>query len=353
MEPETNTAPIWVLLGAKHGDNQQLLAIAEALNLPFRTIALQFNRLVRQAPVLLGASRLSWHTDVPLEAPWPRALLAAGRKSVPAARWIRQQSGGRTRLIHVNRPWAPLAWFDLIVSTPQYALPERPNVLANLLPFVRVPKDAMPHAALPIESAALPRPWTGVLVGGKSRPFVLNDNGAADLAKTVNALVRKTGGSAWILGSPRTPSAAMQIVEQDLTVPSHVVRWGQGENLYGAVLDLVDSFVVTSDSASMLTDALLTGRPVTRFELPLEPDLKWRIASAWRAAALHSPGSMIARSFEAAVNIGLLSSVRDLGRLHRALNEAGLFSPDGQPRELAESERRRTLDRIARVIEGA
>ena len=86
MEPETNTAPIWVLLGAKHGDNQQLLAIAEALNLPFRTIALQFNRLARQAPVLLGASRLSWHTDVPLEAPWPRALLAADLEAQPGDR---------------------------------------------------------------------------------------------------------------------------------------------------------------------------------------------------------------------------------------------------------------------------
>ena len=31
MEPDTNAAaPIWVLLGAKRGDNQQLLAIAEA-----------------------------------------------------------------------------------------------------------------------------------------------------------------------------------------------------------------------------------------------------------------------------------------------------------------------------------
>ena len=58
MPTELNAAPIWVLLGAKHGDNQQLLAIAQALELPFRTVQLQFNRAATLAPVLLGASRL-------------------------------------------------------------------------------------------------------------------------------------------------------------------------------------------------------------------------------------------------------------------------------------------------------
>ncbi|MDO9314969.1 MAG: ELM1/GtrOC1 family putative glycosyltransferase [Burkholderiaceae bacterium] len=352
MESETNIVPIWVLLGAKHGDNQQLLSIAEALKLPFRTIPLRFNRLARQAPVLLGTSRLSWCADVPLGPPWPSAVLAAGRKSVPAARWIRRQSHGRTRLIHVNRPWAPLSWFDLIVSTPQYALPERPNVLANLLPFIS-PSSAEPMAAaLPNHASTLPRPWTVVLVGGKSRPFVLNATAAAELAKTVNAEVRNTGGSAWLLDSPRTPAATMAIIEQSLEVPSHVIRWRDGENLYGTLLGLADRFIVTSDSASMLTEALLTGRPVARFDLPAKPDLKWRIASAWRAAAVRAPASMIARSFEVAVNLGLLSSVRDLERLHRALDHAGLFSTTGRPRELSERERQATLARIAQVIEG-
>lgn len=353
MEPDTNAAaPIWVLLGAKRGDNQQLLAMAEALKRPFRIVPLRFNRAVIQVPVLLGASRLSWRSEVPLAPPWPRAVLAAGRRSVPAARWIRQQSGGSTRLIHVNRPWAPLSWFDLIVSTPQYALPERPNVQANLMPFVLPQVAGSSDAPLPGRAAALPRPWTVVLVGGNSRPLVLDEAAAADLVKTVNAQVRDTGGSAWVFDSPRSTAAVMAVIEQGLEVPSHVVRWRDGEGLYGRLLGLADRFIVTSDSASMLTEALLTDRPVSLFRLPTQPDFRSRIAAAWRAAAARAPASLIGCGFDAAVNLGLLSSVRDLGRLHRALADAGLFRPGGRVREFADVERQATLSRIAQVIDG-
>lgn len=342
---------VWVLLGAKHGDNQQLLAIAEAMNRPYRVIPLQFNRAARFPPLVLGTGRLSWRTECALQPPWPQAVLAAGRKSVPAARWIRKQSGGRTRLIHVNRPWAPLAWFDLIVTTPQYALPSRSNVLTNLMPFVRPPAEATPTASFLRRAAELPRPWTVVLVGGKSRPFVLDAAAAERLGKVVNAQVRHVGGSAWVLDSPRTPGAMLSTLEQALEVPSHVVRWRDGDNLYGTLLGLADRFIVTSDSVSMLSEALLTGKPVQLFDLPVRPDLKWRIASAWAAAAARAPASMPARSFETMRDLGLLSSVRELGHLHRALKDSNLLDGHGRPPEQVERERRATCARIAQLID--
>lgn len=349
MTTETGAEPVWVLLGARHGDNQQLLAIAQALQLPFRTVTLHFNAMARQAPLLLGASRWSWRSETPLAPPWPRAVLAAGRRSVPAARWIQRRSGGRTRLIHVNRPWAPLSWFDLIVTTPQYALPPRSNIHVNLLPF-RAPQPAVPMpASLADRAAALPRPWTAVLVGGNSRPHVLDDDAAVRLAHAVNAHVRDAGGSAWVLDSPRTPPTAMPLIERTLDVPAHPVHWGDGVDSYRALLGTADRFIVTADSASMLGEALLTGRPVTPFALPARPDVKWRIASRWHAAARRS--ALAARSFELARDLGLLSSVRDLGLLHDALRAAGVFDTEGAAPELAERERRATLARIAGLID--
>lgn len=346
---------VWVLLGARHGDNQQLLAIADALGVPYRTVPLRFNAAAGLPPVLLGASRLSWRGKdaAALQPPWPRVVLAAGRKSVPAARWIRRQSGGRTQLVHVNRPWAPLSWFDLVVTTPQYAVPERANVLCHRMPFMPPPA---PHGtplplALQPQAARMPRPWTLVMVGGDSRPFVLDDAAAIELARLVNAQVQMNGGSAWVLGSPRTPAAAMEALARSLDVPSHVVRWGEGENPYAALRQRADRLVVTTDSASMLTEALLTGRPVVPFALPRQPDWRWRLATAWRAAAARQPGSIVARSFDALQDLGLLSSLRDLGLLHAALETAGAFDGSGRVLALARQERAAMLARIHALID--
>lgn len=350
MLSELNPVPVWVLLGARHGDNQQLLAIAQAMNRPYRVIPLHFNRVADLPPLLLGTSRLSWRTECALQPPWPQAVLAAGRKSVPAARWIRQQSGGQTRLIHVNRPWAPLAWFDLIVTTPQYAVPRRPNVLINLMPFVLPAQDDPSAVPLTDHVASMPRPWTAVLVGGRSRPYVLDEASAHQLAQTVNEQLCASGGSAWILGSPRTQNAVMNVLESMLRGPTHVSRWGQGENLYRTLLREADRFIVTTDSASMLTEALLSGRAVTPFKLPARPHWRWRLAATWRAAAERRPGSTTAWLYERAVDLGLLSTVRDMGRLQRALAEAGMFDAGGRARDVAANERRATLSRITQIL---
>ncbi|MDF1485106.1 ELM1/GtrOC1 family putative glycosyltransferase [Ramlibacter sp. H39-3-26] len=349
-----DAAPVWVLLGARHGDNQQLLAIADALGVPYRTVPLRFRVAAGLPPILLGASRLSWRSKdtAALQPPWPRVVLAAGRRSVPAARWIRRQSGERTRLVHVNRPWAPLSWFDLIVTTPQYALPEQANVLMHRLPFMQPqqPIDVPLPLALQPYAARMPRPWTLVMVGGNSRPFVFDKEAAVGLAHLVNAQVRTHGGSAWVLGSPRTPATAMEVLAGSLDVPSHVVRWGEGENPYAALRQRAQRIIVTTDSASMLTEALLTGRPVVPFALPRQPDWRWSLATAWRVAATRRPTSMVARSFDILQGLGLLSSLRDLALLHRALEAAGAFDGSGRVLDMARQEREITLARIHALI---
>jgi len=353
LAPTENIAPpVWVLLGKWHGDNQQLLAIAEALNVPFRVIPLRLNKASGLSAALLGSSRLSWHTDEELVAPWPRIVLVAGRRSVPAARWIQQQSGGYTRLVSINRPWVPLSWFDLVITTPQYALPARPNVLSNLLPFLSPPDagEAPPAQWLPAEALSMPRPWTAVLIGGKTKPYEFSDATARALADTVNRHVREFGGSAWLLDSPRTPRNTLSIVERHLEVPSHVIPWRGGKKPYSALLASADRFIVTEDSASMLTEALLSGRPVDLFPLHAQPNWKGRLAARWHQAAERAPSSVWARSFEIAVGQGWLTSVRDLRLLHRALRQAGLFGEAGCARDLAERERHVTLARIHAVM---
>src|SRR5262249_34163155 len=148
--------------------------LGEALGWPFVEKRLRFNAWHHNRNLFLGASRRAVDpsgSDV-LEPPWPDLVIAAGRRNAPVARWIRRRSGGRTKLVHIGRPWAPVRWFDLVITTPQYGVPWRPNVLINAAPLHSVTPERLAAAAVAWDARlrALLRPWIALIVGGPTRP---------------------------------------------------------------------------------------------------------------------------------------------------------------------------------------
>src|SRR5262245_310602 len=94
---------VWVLLGDGAGDNAQLLRLAEALGWPFEAKRIRYNRLNQCPNLLLGASKLTVDArrSDPLAPPWPDLVIGASRRAAPLARWIKKQSGERSRLVHL------------------------------------------------------------------------------------------------------------------------------------------------------------------------------------------------------------------------------------------------------------
>ena len=197
-------------------------------------------------------------------------MLSAGRRNEPIARWIKRQAPS-TRIVHVGRPWSSLDCFDLIVTTPQYRLPVRPNILHNETPLHRVTKERLAREAARWQERLrhLPRPFTAVVVGGSSGPYSFDHRAAERLARDASALAAKSGGSLLMTTSARTPLATLETLEQNITVPAHLFRWTKGanDNPYFAFLGLADTIVVTGDSMSMLAEACATRKPVYIFDL--------------------------------------------------------------------------------------
>ena len=339
----TAAAPrIWLLLGNRAGDRAQVetlgAAVAKAFGWPCAAKRIVVNGLFRIPNLLLDSSLLSIDKAAsdPLSPPWPDLVIAAGRRAVPVARWIRRQSGGRTRLVHIGRPWAPLAWFDLVVTTPQYALPSRPNLLLNSLPLS--PHGAMTGAEAAARweprLAALKRPWIAVLVGGAARPYRLDADTARRLGAAASGLAKVGGGSLLVATGPRTPSVAADARAAALAAPHQLHRWQPGaDNPYPAFLALADRFLVTGDSASMLAEACAAaspgGRPVQVFALPEQPDLRLRLARALRRLA--GGAGPLRAAYDGLVDLGLLTSTRDMQAFHAALYARGLAVPFGAP----------------------
>jgi len=360
---------VWVLLGVKGGDNAQAIDLAKAVGWRYETRQLRFNPLHALPNVLLGGSlaHLDRERSEPLGPPWPDLVISSGKRSVPVARWIHEQSGGLARLVHIGRPWAPLSWFDLIITTPQYGLPARPNVLHNTLPLHSVDLQqlmtAADFAAWKERMAALPRPYTVLLVGGDSPSYVIDAATAARLGAEAATSVRGGGGSLLVATSSRTRAEAADALEAAIDCPHyfHRFRKGAAENPYRAFLALADRFIVTGDSASMLAEACATGRPVSIYPVPrrLEslPGSKILRESIWqwRASRTSYRGTpkqqdRLARLYDGLVVAGWLTPSRDLGAYHERLRAEGLATI-GLRANATPPRPRRRMDDMERAVE--
>jgi len=308
-------ATVWCLLGKKAGDNTQVRALAQELGRDFaeKLIVARSWELLANLGLRITLAGIDRGKSSPLQPPWPDLVITAGRRNEPVARWIRRRSGGRTRLVHIGRPWAPLEAWDLVVTTPQYFLPEQPNVLHNTLPLHRMSGDGLAAAGARLEPelAALPRPWIALLVGGDSGRFVMTPAKGARLGRLANALAEAAGGALLVSGSPRTPGGAIEALRAELAAPHYLYRWGDpGDNPYRGLLALADAFVVTGESMSMLGEAAAMGGPLFIFDPGDGATSWWRLAHSYRYKPL---------SHRFAMRFGPRRMRRDIGRIQDAL----------------------------------
>jgi uncharacterized protein len=272
-DPANDALPrVWVLAAPRAGDAAQVVALAEALGWPYEIKRLAFKTLslVLAPPFLASDAGVDRQRSCCLGPPWPDLVLASGRENEPVARWIRRRSEGRTRIVQVGRPWGRLDAYDLVVTTPQYRLPPRPNVLQNSAPLHGVTSKRLRAAAgrWPKRFSRLPRPLIAVLVGGHSGPYALTRRSGERLAATAGAYAASRGGSLLVTTSARTPAPAVHALEQRLACPHLLYRWRprDADNPYFAILALADEIIVTADSVSMVTEAVATGKRVHLFD---------------------------------------------------------------------------------------
>lgn len=272
---------VWALLGAHRGDNNQILALAYALGVPFEEKQLRYNALRRVQPALLEATfaSLDEASRKLVEGEPPDLTISTGLRSVPVVRELKRRSGGRMRAVHLGFPRISPRHFDLVVTTPEYPVPDAPNVL-------RIPFALTPHAAREVEESdrellrAYPQPRRLLLIGGPTLYWQLSTQRAVSAVNALLEVAQAKGGSIIAVGSPRTPVDVLTAVRQTLessTVP-FLFEPGDGPPAYPALIEAADEIFVTADSVAMVADAVTTGKPVGL--IPIEKSALGRIIMA-------------------------------------------------------------------------
>lgn len=271
---------VWLMLGNRLGDNNQLFALAEALDLPFEAKSLAYNQL-RKIRFLRGPTLISLTPDARklIAPPWPALIIGIGYGSVPIARYVRQQAGGHTRLVQIGNPRSSIADLDLVITTPQYAR-RRParNILS--LPFP-IGNPAVAIAPTPEEDAWLlnfPSPRRLVAVGGATHNWKIDEAALGRAVQLAGERSRADGGSLIVVTSPRTSRSTVGGLASLLNGERQVLVHDFPR--FAALLANCDEFYVTADSVSMLSEAILTGKPVAI--IPVAKSARGRI-SYWLA----------------------------------------------------------------------
>lgn len=328
---------IWALIGARAGDNDQVIALAETLRLPFETKELTYNGLCHLGPRLLGSSLISLdrasRTEMLAQAP-PHLTISAGHRSVAVVRAIRRRSGGRTRAIHIGFPRISPEHFDLVITTPQYPIADHPNVLR--LPFALTrAATALPDPADDQIIASLPRPRRLLVVGG---PTLFWDMDAGALMETLRTMIeeaRVSGGSVIATTSPRTLSGLREQMAAALQVsdfPTLLAEPGKPPR-YASLLAAADSIRVTADSVAMLSDAIWTGKPVG-------------LVPVTRSVLGRAVMSMLD-----AMRPGRRTYPQDLRFFWRALREVGVTDDPAKPQTSTNDVKRMVMGRVQPILE--
>jgi mitochondrial fission protein ELM1 len=336
---------VWVLEDDRPGNRTQSLGLAEALSWPFEEKRLVPGPASRLHNRWLGASLagIDASRSSALEPPWPDLVIAAGRRTAPVARWVREQSGGRTRLVMLGRKGGDDADLFDLVFTPSYCrLPAHPRRVETLAPLHRVTPASIARARERFADpfAELPGPRLALLVGGTSGQYFISPRTAARLGEQAMRAARDLDGSLLVTTSRRLSQSATRALVRATRGAALVHTWrpDDPDNPYQGLLAWADALVITADSESMLAEACSLGKPVFVAPLPIRasfPVLSFFREWVWQRSYGRPPGPRgtprpqrgLEHLCARAIERGFSRPTRDLDRLHRALFEHGAARP--------------------------
>lgn len=264
MVKDIQNMTCWIVSEGMAGTENQCLGITEALG-----IKPEIKRITLNAPWNFIPPTLKLETSASftpkLAPPWPDLVIASGRKSISAARYIKKKSNGKSFTVYLQDPRVNPNQFDL-VAAPLHDKTRGDNVIITDGAPNRISKNKLDNAKTQFAPLfeKLKKPRVAVLIGGNSKAYKITPQITKELCEQLNAL----DASLMITTSRRTGEENLKIIQKQCDNNNNFIWNGNKENPYLGMLAWADTILVTADSTSMISDAGTTGKPT--YIIPLE-----------------------------------------------------------------------------------
>ncbi|MEO9189861.1 MAG: mitochondrial fission ELM1 family protein [Acetobacteraceae bacterium] len=255
----------WILTEAYAGLQAQALGLTEAAGWQAALRVLAPRAPWRFVPARLWPAPLAVVAEQ-VRGALPSLSVACGGMGAAVGAALRRRG---VPVVQIQNPRMDPRRFDVIVVARHDEM-SGPNVVVTRTALHRV-TPARLHAEAERwreRLAALPRPLVAVLVGGSNGRFRLDAAVAASLADGLATMMRADNVGLALTPSRRTDPVASRVLSDALAPFGGYVWDGSGENPYFGMLALADAIVVTTDSVSMISEAVATAAPVLLAPLP-------------------------------------------------------------------------------------
>ncbi len=262
---------IWLLTDGKIGDRVQCLGVAQALGGSYE------ERIVSPPPPwrwIMPYGPVPWsdhpqNTRSPIASPFPDIVIGSGRSTIAYIRLIKANKNANTLTVILKDPRVSPDVAD-IIWVPEHDPLRGDNVIVTPTSPHGITQEILDqrrHAPLP-PIVNLPKPRIAIILGDPTNKTFRPGKTIKLLVTGIRRLASQVGGF-MLTSSRRTPHRVMQAVieaigdhpawiHQDLSGPPD-------SNPYLDLLAHADGVVVTGDSHNMVSEALITGRPVSVF----------------------------------------------------------------------------------------
>ena len=252
----------WVLSEGMAGTENQCIGVANALGIPYEIKQIKLKEPWNTLSPYIGFEK-EWSFSPTLTPPWPDILIASGRKSIAASRYIKKASKRRSFTVQIQDPRINSRHFDLV------AVPEHDPMRASNVIVTKASPNKITNALLNkakkefSEIKKLKSPRVAVLIGGSSKAYDMTSEITENLVREL----KNIEGTLMITCSRRTGEVSKAILQKNLDDKSNFFWDGNGKNPYLSFLAWADYIVVTADSASMISESCTTGKPVYMIDL--------------------------------------------------------------------------------------
>lgn len=263
MQDLSKKITCWIVTEGIAGTENQCLGVTEALGVTAEIKRIQLRQPWTSLSPYIGFEQ-SWSFSPTLSAPWPDVLIASGRKSIAASRYIKKMSGKNTFTVQLQDPRVSPSQFDL-VAVPQHDPTRGANVITTIAAPNRITAEKLEEAKTQFpQFGEMPGPQIAVLIGGTSKAYTMT----TEITQRLAAQLAELEGHLMVTASRRTGKENERILHDTLGGHGHFIWDGNGDNPYFGMLAWADFILVTADSASMLSEACTTGKPV--YMIPLD-----------------------------------------------------------------------------------